>query len=314
MRPLALALALLLSACAVIRLPLGTSEAHREVSLLGEGTGKVLLVEVSGTLSFRSPWSPPGLGRGESLPARVRADLDRGRKDPQVKALLVKIDSSGGTVAASDVVLHEILSFREEKGVPVVAVILERGLSGGYYVALGADEILALPAALVGSVGVFVAKLDASILLERWGVRSEITKAGAQKDLLSPLRPLGPEEQETLREIVDAFQDRFVEALRAARPGVRDADLEVIATGAPFTAQRAQELGMIDRVGYLDDAFRAALERAGLEDGRLVAYRRGSAARGNPYALGTLLGGIEAGPILLDPSAVEELFQAELRY
>ena len=177
----------LASGCAVVRLPLGEPSHPREVTLLGEGEAKVLMVDVSGMLSFRRPWTLPGMPQGESLPAQVRQDLDRARKDPAVRALLVRIDSPGGTVPSSDVVFHEIRSFRDETGVPVVAVIVEKGLSGGYYVALAADEIVAHPTSLVGSVGVFVTKLDASQLLERWGVRSETTKSGPQKDLLSPL-------------------------------------------------------------------------------------------------------------------------------
>jgi len=311
---LLLGLALLLPACAVVRLPLGSPEGLREVTVLGEGADKVLLVDVSGLISFRQPWSPPGFPQGESLPARVRADLDRARKDPEVKALLVRIDSPGGTVTASDVLFHEVRSFREERGVPVVAVIVEKGLSGGYYTALAADEIVALPTSLVGSVGVFVAKFDASGLLNRWGVRSEITKSGPQKDLLSPLRPLAPEEQATLEGIVAEFQGRFLETVRGARPHAREADLAAMATAAPFTAHRALELNMIDRVGYLEDAFRAALALAGLPEGRLVAYRRGSSSQGNPYSLAALAAGLEAGPLLLDPQWVEEFFQGEVRY
>lgn len=309
-----LAAALLLPACAVIRLPGGAPAEPREVTVLGDGAAKVLLVDVSGFLSFRPPRGLPGFSEAESLPARVRADLDRARKDPQVKALLVRVDSPGGTVGASDVLHHEIRSFREDKGVPVVAVIVEKGLSGGYYAALAADEIVALPTALVGSAGVFVAKFDASGLLDRWGVRSEVTKSGAQKDLLSPLRPLTSEEQETLAAIVDEFQERFLETVRGARPRAREADLQIMATAAPFTARRALELHMIDRVGYLEDAFRAALSLAGLPEGRLVAYRRGSASRLNPYSLAALASGLESGPLFLDAAAVEEFFQGELRY
>lgn len=311
---LALAAALLLPSCAVIRLPGGVPSEPREVTVLGEGAAKVLLVDVSGFLSFRPARGLPGLSEGESLPARVRADLDRARKDPRVQALLLRIDSSGGTLGASDVLFHEIRSFREEKKLPVVAVIVEKGLSGGYYAALAADEIVALPTALVGSVGVFVAKFDASGLLDRWGVRSEVTKSGPQKDLLSPLRPLTPEEQGTLAGIVDEFQGRFLETVRGARPRASEADLQAMATGAPFTARRALELHMIDRVGYLEDAFRAALSLAGLPEGRLVAYRRGSGSRVNPYSLAALAAGLETGPLFLDPAAVEEFFQGELRY
>ena len=310
----ALCTLLLLGGCAIVRLPGSGGEGIREVTLQGDGPDKVLLVEVSGILSFRRPWAPPGFPRGESLPTRLRADLDRARKDPRVRALLLRIDSPGGTVSSSDVLHHEIRTFREEAGVPVVALILEKGLSGGYYTALAADEIIALPTALVGSIGVFVAKFDASGLLDRWGVRSEITKSGSQKDLLSPLRPLSEEERRTLDAIVGDLRDRFVATLKAGRPGMTEADLEAVATAAPFSATRALELHLVDRLGYPDDAFRLALERAGLERGRLVAYRASEPEGGGPYALwglSTLLG---QGPAFLDPLWVEEALGADVRY
>jgi len=311
---LALSWCFLTSGCAVIRLPLGGGGEPKEVTLLGEGAAKVLLVDVSGLISFGKPWAPPGFPQGESLPERLRADLDRGRKDSQVRALLVRIDSPGGTVSASDVLFHEIRRFSEERGVPVVAMVMEKGLSGGYYTALAANEIFALPTALVGSVGVFVAKFDASGLLDRWGVRSEVTKSGAQKDLLSPFRPLTSEEQETLREIVDEFQGRFLQTVRAARPQASESDLKAMASAAPFTAHRALELNMIDRVGYVEDAFREALTLAGVSEGRLVAYRAGSPRGGNPYSLAALGGALDAGPLLLDPQWLEELLQGRVRY
>jgi len=305
---------MLLGGCAVVRLPGTGTRPVREVTILGEGPDKVLLLDVSGVLTFRRPWAPPGFPRGESLPARVRADLDRARKDPRVRALLVRIDSPGGTVTASDVVHHEIRSFREDREVPVVAAVVEKGLSGGYYVALSADEIVALPTAMVGSVGVFVAKFDASRLMERWGLRSEITKSGAQKDILSPLRPLTPPERETLRGIVEDLQARFEETLRTARPQVSPAEMERVATAAPFTASQALELHLVDRIGYLEDAFQAALTRAGLERGRLVAYRRGESPGTTPYSLAAWLAAAGPGPLALDPLWLQEALAADLWY
>ncbi|HSH68728.1 MAG TPA: signal peptide peptidase SppA, partial [Deferrisomatales bacterium] len=286
-------------------------------TLLGDGEAKVLMVDVSGMLSFRRPWALPGMPQGESLPARVRQDLDRARKDPAVRALLVRIDSPGGTVTSSDVVFHEIRSFRDETGVPVVAAIVEKGLSGGYYVALAADEIVAHPTALVGSVGVFVTKLDASQLLARWGVRSETTKSGPQKDILSPLRPLTTEEQQTLDQLVGELAGRFEETVRAARPDADEEDLAKMRSAAPFTASRALELHMIDRIGYLEDAFEAATRLAEVEQARLVAYRRSSGEGAGPYSLGSLAGALEAEGtrfLFLDPAWLEELGQTELRY
>lgn len=304
----------LLAGCAVVRLPGAGGEGPREVTLQGEGPDKVLLVDVTGLLSFRRPWAPPGFPRGEGLPTRLRADLDRARKDPRVRALLVRIDSPGGTVSASDVIHHEIRAFAKERSVPVVAMIVEKGLSGGYYVALAADEIVALPTALVGSIGVFVTKFDASALLDRWGIRNEITKAGAHKDLLSPLRPLSPEEKAELQAIVDDLRGQFVERLRAARPAVTDADLAEVGTATLFTASRAVAVHLVDRVGYPDDAFRRALDRAGLERGRLVAYRSSEPDGGGPYALWALPSLLGSGPAFVDPAWVEEALGGELRY
>ena len=315
--PFLVFLSLLLNGCAVVRLPLGEAEPPREVTLLGEGAAKVLMVDVSGALSFRAPWTLPGMPEGESLPARVRRELDRARKDPAVCALLVRIDSPGGTVTASDVIFHELRAFRDETGVPVVAAIVEKGLSGGYYVALAADEIVAHPTALVGSVGVFVTKFDASRLLEDWGVRSETTKSGSQKDLLSPLRPLHPEEQKTLDDLVGELAGRFEATVRAARPDASEEDLAVVRSAAPFTAPRALELHLIDRIGYLQDAFSSALSLAGVKQGRLIAYRRNGDGGAGPYALANLAGVLEAQGarlLVLDPAWIEALGQAELRY
>lgn len=303
----------LLPSCAIVQLPMGPGPV-KEVTLMGEGRDKVLLVDVSGLLSFRKPRTFPGFPEGESLPARLREDLDRAREDSRIRALLVRIDSPGGTVTASDVLFHEIRSFADEREVPVVAVVVEDALSGGYYVALAADEIVAHPTAIVGSVGVFVPKLDVSELLDRWGVRSELTKSGAQKDLLSPLRPLSPEERETLQTIVHALHERFEEAVRTRRPGATTEDLQVIATSAPFTAARALELHMVDRLGYIEDAFQSAVALAGVPEARLVVYRRGRAEPANVYSSADLPVGLGTRPLFLAPQWVDWLGPSGVYY
>ncbi|GAB4249226.1 signal peptide peptidase SppA [Deferrisoma sp.] len=309
------ALFFLTAGCAVIRVPVAPEPRVEEVTVMGEGADKVLLLDVSGVLSFRRPWAPPGFPRPPALPARVRADLDRARRDPAIRAVVVRIDSPGGTVTASDVIHHEIRAFREERRVPVVAAIVEKGLSGGYYAALAADEIVAFPTALVGSVGVFVAKFDASGLLGKLGVRSELRKSGAQKDILSPLRPLTPAERKTLDEIVADLSGRFHEVLRTARPQVAEEDWDRVASAAPFTASKALELRLVDRVGYLEDAFQAALARAGLERARLVTYRTGGGATPpTPYGFSPWGLPAAATPLALDPAWIEEFLETQVGY
>jgi protease-4 len=304
----------LLPACAVVRLPLGPSEEIREVTLAGQGQDKVLLVDLAGELSFRRPWGPPGWPRGENLPTRLRSDLDLARKDPDVRALLVRIDSAGGTVSASDVLFHEIRSFREETDVPVVAAVVEKGLSGGYYVSLAADEIVAHPTALVGAVGVYVVKFDASQLLDRWGIRSELVKSSPQKDLFSPLRPLSAQETATLDAIVQEFNERFQETLRTARTQATDEDMEIISSGAPFTARRALELHLVDRVGYTQDAFQAAMGLAGIAAARLVTYRRDGRGPAGSYSSPALADGLEASLLFLDRQWLEQVLAGGAYY
>jgi len=306
---------LLLQSCAVIRLSPFSSSEIRENTLMGQGDSKVLLIDVSGVLSFDKPWSVPGMPGSESQPSRIRADLDRARKDSAIKAILLRIDSPGGTVTASDVIHHEIRAFSEEKNIPVVAVIIDKGLSGGYYAALAADEIFAHPTSLVGSVGVYVPKFDASQLMNKWGIKNELTKSGDQKDILSPWRAMTPKDRETVAGIVDELNDRFQQTVRTARNQISDADMKVIASAAPFTARKALELNMIDKVGYIEDAFKSAQDLAGISSARLVTYKTGESRSANPYSLFNLSSlAASATPTFIDPLWIETALRGGVYY
>jgi signal peptide peptidase SppA len=127
-----------------------------------------------------------------------------------IKAFVLRINSPGGTVSASDIIYHEVKEFKKEKGVKVVACIMGLGASGGYYVAAAADKIVALPTGVTGSIGVILLKINMEGLMEKIGVQDEVVMSGDKKDSALPFRPLSPQERELLQGIIDNFYQRFV--------------------------------------------------------------------------------------------------------
>jgi len=184
--PLALLLLALvvLAGCSVVSVDLTPPvRPLKESTLEGKGRDKVLLLELAGVLAEEPIFtleSRPAV----ALLARVREELEKAAEDDQVKALVLRINSPGGTVTASDILYHEIKRFKDRRKVPVVASILDVGASGGYYVALAADRIVAHPTTVTGSIGVLMLTVNSSGLLEKIGV-------SARKGLPMSLR--GPE-------------------------------------------------------------------------------------------------------------------------
>jgi protease-4 len=272
--------------CSLVRVDLGPSmQPFQERTLAGSGSDKVLMVDLSGVMYLgaparsRSPWS-----RGEDMISRLAEELQTAREDPSVKALLVRIDSPGGTVAAADVIYHEIESYKQDTGVKVVAGLMGVAASGGYYAALAADRIVALPTTVTGSIGVITMKLDLEKVMGRIGVKTETVKSGLYKDLWTPFRPSSDEERRIMQELIDDMFARFLEKLRTGRPGMTPAQVEKAATGRVFSARQAMELGLVDEMAYPKEAFETAKKMAGLEEARLVVYHRPGAWRGSIYA------------------------------
>jgi len=281
----ALAAAALGSAgCVTLDLPLGAPAPLEERLVQGERGPKILLLDVDGVLSEEGEAGALGLGTRESPVARVREQLELARHDGEIRAVLLRVQSPGGTVTASDVVYREILRFKEETRRPVLAHCLGVCASGGYYVALAADRILAHPTTVTGSIGVVYSGLSVAGLMERWGVEDQTLKSGAFKDAGSPWRRMRPDERAHLQSVIDDLHARFVEVLRAGRPSLDAAAAARLADGRIYSARQAKEAGLVDDVGYLPDAVKALEQRAGLASSRVVAYRRPREASENLYS------------------------------
>jgi protease-4 len=192
----------------------------------------------------------------------VRA-IRRAADDPAVAAIVVRIDSPGGDGTASDLIWRELYRARKEKKKPVVASMGDVAASGGYYVAVGADEILAEPSTVTGSIGVFIGHFDAQELFDVLGLKLVTLKRGQSADLFEPNRGLTDPERRTLQAWVEDFYRQFVERVGEAR-GLGFDDVDRIARGRVWTGSQAMERKLVDKLGSLQDAIAEAKVRAGL--------------------------------------------------
>lgn len=211
----------------------------------------------------------------------VRQKLERALSDPGIKALIVRVNSPGGGVNASDVVYQEIMDFKAQARVPVVAIQMGVAASGGYYVSCTADHIISHPATVTGSVGVIAMGLGFDGLFEKIGMESRVVKSGKLKDMGNPFDKWDDDEKEAMQTLVDAMYERFVNIVVKSRRIKPEVVHEL--QGRVVVAERAKELGLIDSIGYIDDAIAKALEMAGINDADVIMYVRGNMADRNVY-------------------------------
>jgi protease-4 len=242
---------------------------------------KIALIDVSGLImnARTSSW----LSSGDNPVSTFREKLDEARHDKRVKAVVLRINSPGGGVTASDIMYQDLLNFRKETGKPVVACMMDVAASGGYYLAMGSDVVYAHPTTVTGSIGVIMSLYNASGLFQKIGLTSDPIKSGPNKDIGNPGRPMTDVERAILQGMVDSFYSQFVKIVAEGRH-LPEERVRALADGRVYTGVDAHQLGLVDRVGYLEDAIKTAKETAGICDAAIVAYDRGPGYRGSIYA------------------------------
>ncbi|MEM1209136.1 MAG: signal peptide peptidase SppA [Planctomycetota bacterium] len=226
------------------------------------------------------------LRAGENPVATLQEKLNAAAADTRVAAVILRINSPGGTVTASDVMFREVERFGRRSGKPVVALMMDVAASGGYYVALAADDIVAHPTTITGSVGVILQTISVQPALARIGVQTDAITSGPNKDAGSPLSTMTPEQRATLQAMVDDFYGRFVDRVALARPGIDASDLATVTDGRVVSGEAAAGLGMVDAVGDLYVALDRAADLAGVASADLVVYHRPLKYVASPYAAG----------------------------
>jgi len=283
--PIAL-LALLLPGCITVAINPGPSEL-KEKTLEGKGSDKILLIDISGMITDQESSSGLVNPRTEpSLVDQVKDELKKAEDDDHVKAVVLRINSPGGTVTASDIIYHELTGFKARTKRPVIASIMDLGTSGAYYIAQAADRIIANPTAVTGSIGVIMVQANVQGLLEKIGVQTTEIKSGEKKFMGSPFRPLTPDEQKIFQNVIDDMYRQFLSIVGKGRPALTADQIRAAADGRIYTADQAKELGLIDEIGYLDEAIGVAKKAAKLDEAKIVTYHQSSDYKSTIYSVG----------------------------
>jgi protease-4 len=281
------------------------TDPFQESVLEGTQKQKILVISLEGMISDKS--RRKFLGSRPSKVLEVVSQLRRAEKDDNIGAIILKVDSFGGTATASDILYNEISRLKQRRNIKVVAALMDVAASGGYYVSLPADWIIAHPTTVTGSVGVLFVRPDMVGLMEKLGVGVKVNKSGKNKDMGAFYRKPTDKETEVFQNVVDKLADRFFSLVKQHR-NLSVKTLESMKTARVYLADEAFELGLIDQIGYLSDAVEKARNLAGLpDDCKVIVYRRTEFAEDNIYN-STTMAGPGDGPELIG-AALKESFQ-----
>lgn len=281
---------------------MGAALVSSESPGLSMGRGDaVAVLFADGVITSGRAGSPSGSVTGIT-PWRIRADLRRAEADPSVRAVVMHVNSPGGSVVASNEIHRMVKEFHK----PVVFYFGETAASGGYYIACAGKWIVANPDTLTGSIGVISELTDASELLKKIGVEFVVIKTGPNKDIGSFARPMTDEEKKIFQAVIDQAYDGFVKVIAQGR-GLPEDKVRRIGDGRIYSGQQALELGLVDQLGYLDDAVAKAGELGGMAGKpRVIEYTHtpslvdifmGAASRAPAFSLDQLIG-LDAAPRL----------------
>lgn len=247
-----------------------------------DAVGDVATIDVRGLIADAR--TPGLLGAGANPVDSLVARLEKAEKDERVRAVILRISSPGGTVTGSDMMYREVRRFSEKTGKPVIASLGEIAASGGYYLALAADVIVAQPTSITGSIGVIIPTVNVSEGLNRIGIVARNVKSGPNKDLADPLSPPRDSQYAVLQGMVGEFYARFRGLVVSRRTALKPELVDELTDGRVITGARAVECGLADREGGLREAFELAKERVGIKAARLVKYVGADANPRTPYA------------------------------
>ena len=243
---------------------------------------KILIVNISGLIR---PGKSRGLFARYTTPNSIKAILNKAADDKNIVGVVLRINSPGGEVTATDVIYHDILAFKEETKIPVYASIMSLGTSGAYYIGAAADEIYSHPTSIIGSIGVIARVPQFSELADKIGYSEIIFKSGKNKDLGNPLTEMSEEQQVIFRNMIDSMHERFLEIVVDNRSGFATKDeLRSVADGSIYTSQDALRIELIDGIAYLDEVIEKVKLSAGLEKAKVITYDHGSGYDSNIYS------------------------------
>ena len=270
--------------CAVINLGSQIESLEEVVVEEGSGDEKILLIDIDGPISNRPKKTLVGFQSETGMVDRIREILKKAENDKKIKGILLRINSPGGTVTSSDIIYHEIKSFKERYNVKVYVSVVDVAASGGYYIAMAGDSIMAHPTSLVGSIGVLALKINLEGLMGKVGVEWEVVKSSKKKDFMSPFRPLTKEERTLFQETIDSYYNRFVDVVVLNRSRLDARAVKILADGRVYNARQALEKYLVDSIGYLEDIVKLAKKELNQPGLKVVTYGRPREYKSNYYS------------------------------
>ena len=270
---------------------------HEQVIRESSARAKIAVVSIEGIIYGRT---------AQDVYEQLKAAGD----DRNVKAVIVRVNSPGGTVSGSDRIYNEIGKFRREKNIPVIGFMEGLAASGGYYTSVACEKIMAEPTTITGSIGVIAKYYVLEELLEnKLGIAPVTVKSGKRKDWPSSTRKPDAEELKYIEEkMIKPVYERFISVVAQGRKkSLTEGQIRRLADGSIFVAAEAQEEKLIDDVGYLDDAIALVKSMAKITDAKVVEYRR-------PLSLVGLLGVHTSQPFKIDKNTLHELGTPEIMY
>jgi len=268
-----------------------------EVIQEGPRTTKIAVITVQGIID------------GEQA-QDVYRQIKSAQRDKRVKGLILRVNSPGGTISGSDQICNEIRKYRQKEDKPVVAFMQGVAASGGYYVSVACDKIIAEPTVITGSVGVMAGHFVLQKLLEeKLGIQPVIFKSGQKKDWPSPFQQVTEEQRQYIQDkLINPAYNRFVQVVAEGRgEALTLDDVKRLADGSIYGAEEALNEKLIDKIGYIDEAIEQVKLLAGIEKAQVVEYRK-------PFSLAYLLSSRSRNILKIDKSTLYELSTPQILY
>ncbi len=242
-----------------------------ETLIKGTGKDKILVIPIKGIITGQS--TKKLFIEEPSLVDSVKQQLEHARDDNDVKVVILEINSPGGGITASDIIYKEIMKFKEVTNKKVIVIMQDVAASGAYYISAAADKIMSHPTSVTGSIGVIMPMINIADLVEKFDIEDTSIKSGKMKNIGSPLKKMSEEERTVLQDIVDEMYTRFLDIIVDGR-NMKIEDVRMLADGRIYTGKQALDNGLIDQLGYFDDAIALAKEVAGIQEAKIIQYKK----------------------------------------
>lgn len=262
---------------------LGEDRMEEVVLIQGNSDNKILVIDVNGPIATIQ--APGVFNREGDLLSSIYSRLNMAARDPNVRGIILRLDTPGGEGTASDIIYNEINRFRKRTGVPVTAMMMSVAASGGYYIACACDTIVAHPSTITGSIGVIAILPGFKTVLEKIGITVNVIKSGKMKDAGSPFKDMSDEDRSYFQNMIDSFYRRFLEVVHQNRKDHLSMDeIEKLADGRVYSGDEALKQKLVDHTGYFQDAIDKTKELAKITDASVIAYTYYPKRKTNIYA------------------------------